>query len=192
MGQSVERCLAQIREADSTYDLHVIDRINMQFNVEMSIIPRATNLTKFKVSGHLPLLKANFSDRKYKIMMNIIDKVTPSASSKRSVQEQPSVSPRSVPNEKVSINKLTNELIKEKALKDKKDVQWDRLKHRDSIVMAEKLGLGKTLHDLIVSYEDDSDKDKDVHEDHAEEFFDAQDTEVRFPNNISIQIRWKS
>ncbi|CAG8448137.1 4681_t:CDS:10 [Diversispora eburnea] len=151
VGQSVERCLAQIREVDSKYDLHVIDRINMQFDVGISIAPKAANLTKFKVSGHLPLLKANFSDRKYKIMMNIIDKIV---------------------DDKLSLSRLTNELVREKALKDKKDVQWDRLKHRDSIVMAEKLGLGKTLHDLIVI-----DEDNDTHEDHAEEFFDAQDTE---------------
>ncbi|CAG8805856.1 18096_t:CDS:2, partial [Dentiscutata erythropus] len=166
-------------QVDSKYDLHVIDRINMQFDVGISIAPKAANLTKFKVSGHLPLLKANFSDRKYKIMMNIIDKVTPSSPSSSpsssppppNAKESQTVS-REIVDDKLSLSRLTNELVREKALKDKKDVQWDRLKHRDSIVMAEKLGLGKTLHDLIVI-----DEDNDTHEDHAEEFFDAQDTE---------------
>ncbi|CAG8475084.1 9038_t:CDS:10, partial [Acaulospora morrowiae] len=156
VGQSVERCLAQIRDADSSYDLHFIDRINMQFMVEMSILPRASNLTRFRVSGHLPLLKANFSDRKYKIIMNIIDKVSPSSSTK---EETPVTV---IPEEKSSLSKVAKEFLREKRM------QWERAKHRDSVVMAEKLGLGKALQELVIIDEDDEE---------ADEFFDAQDTD---------------
>ncbi|CAG8543869.1 1688_t:CDS:10, partial [Acaulospora colombiana] len=158
VGQSVERCLAQIRNADPTYDLHFIDRINMEFLVEMSILPRASNLTRFKVSGRLPLLKANFSDRKYKIIMNIIDKVTSSSSN---AIEEPSVVVTH--EDKISFSKVAKE-----ALREKKALQWERAKHRDSVVMAERLGLAKVSHlpDLVVVDDDEEETD---------EFFDAQD-----------------
>ncbi|KAF9166895.1 hypothetical protein DFQ26_006563 [Actinomortierella ambigua] len=77
VGQSVERCLNQIRDSNAEGDLHVIDKINMTFHVHLSIIPHATNLTKIRVFGDLPLLQVNFSDRKYKTLMRIVDLVTP-------------------------------------------------------------------------------------------------------------------
>ncbi|ORZ00047.1 hypothetical protein BCR41DRAFT_313859 [Lobosporangium transversale] len=77
VGQSVERCLQQIRKPDKGNDLHVIDKINMTFHVHLSILPQAPNLTKIKVFGDLPLLQINFSDRKYKTLMRIVDLVVP-------------------------------------------------------------------------------------------------------------------
>lgn len=43
---------------------HIVERINMSFDVQNAIL-NAPNLTRFKVSGHLPELQLNFSDRKY-------------------------------------------------------------------------------------------------------------------------------
>ncbi|KAI1310241.1 hypothetical protein EDD11_003857 [Mortierella claussenii] len=77
VGQSVERCLQQIRKPSKENDLHVIDKINMTFHVHLSILPQAPNLTKIKVYGDLPLLQINFSDRKYKTLMRIVDLVVP-------------------------------------------------------------------------------------------------------------------
>ncbi|CAG8518582.1 8655_t:CDS:10 [Ambispora gerdemannii] len=89
VGQSVERCLEQIRNPNANHDLHLIDRMNLQFFIEMSILPQASNLTKFKVSGHLPLLKANFSDRKYKIVMKIVDLITPKSEEVKETEPEP-------------------------------------------------------------------------------------------------------
>src|SRR5581483_1201575 len=179
----------------ANYELHVIDRINMQFNVEMSILPRASNLTKFRVTGHLPLLKANFSDRKYKIMMNIIEKVTPESKEEntsnfqfpstenfslgdlveealedvQSRQDRRDRRDRQEKQDKLSEKKLNKNLVN-------KALAWDRAKRRDSMVMAEKLGL-KTARDLVIdssSEGEDESKDEDKHE----EFFDAEDTDV--------------
>nr|CAG8504476.1 8535_t:CDS:10 [Entrophospora candida]CAG8514013.1 6898_t:CDS:10 [Entrophospora candida] len=132
VGQSVDRCLNQIRDPNSNFDFHVIERINMTFFVEMSIVRRASNLTKFRISGHLPLLKANFSDRKYKIIMNIIDTIVP--------PNEPSTPNKGESNfsnfdKKPLSPKPSRDLnfIREKALK------WERLKHRES--MAGKFGL---------------------------------------------------
>ncbi|KAG0003109.1 hypothetical protein BGZ80_007728 [Entomortierella chlamydospora] len=77
VGQSVERCLQQIQKPSKDNDLHVIDKINMTFHVHLSILPQAPNLTKIKVFGDLPLFQVNFSDRKYKTLMRIIDLVVP-------------------------------------------------------------------------------------------------------------------
>ncbi|KAG0246128.1 hypothetical protein B0O80DRAFT_498393 [Mortierella sp. GBAus27b] len=77
VGQSVERCLQQIRNPSKDADLHVIDKINMTFHVHLSILPQALNLTKIKVFGDLPLLQINFSDLKYKTLMSIVDLVVP-------------------------------------------------------------------------------------------------------------------
>ncbi|KAF8938290.1 hypothetical protein BGZ58_001218 [Dissophora ornata] len=77
VGQSVERCLQQIRKPSKENDLHVIDKINMTFHVHLSILPQASNLTKIRVFGDLPLMQINFSDRKYKTLMRIVDLVVP-------------------------------------------------------------------------------------------------------------------
>lgn len=57
--------------------LHIVEQINVDFVVETSILPKAPNLTKLRVSGHLPMLHAMVSDSKYKNLMRIIDVAIP-------------------------------------------------------------------------------------------------------------------
>lgn len=57
--------------------VHLLERINLDFTLHNSILPKAPNLTKFKITGHLPELRVNFSDRKYKTLMAIIDVAIP-------------------------------------------------------------------------------------------------------------------
>ncbi|KAI9141282.1 hypothetical protein BKA69DRAFT_1124929 [Paraphysoderma sedebokerense] len=87
VGSSLSKCLEQL-DAPCSGDLHVIDRINISFMLSMSILPQAANLTRMKICGSLPLLKLNLSDRKYKVVMKIIDLV--SGSSPTSSQTEPS------------------------------------------------------------------------------------------------------
>ena len=49
----------------------------MDFLIEMSIIPKGSELTKFRVSGNLPVLHASMSDAKYKSLMRLIDVAIP-------------------------------------------------------------------------------------------------------------------
>src|SRR4051812_616283 len=86
----------------------------MQFNVEMSIIRHASNLTKFRVTGQLPLLKVNFSDRKYKIIMNIIEKITPKSTNESTENAQ-------FPPDKFSFNEIVEDVLKDRS-KEKKPV----------------------------------------------------------------------
>lgn len=77
IGPSVEETLNELSSQKQLKHYHIVDQINMDFQVEISILPKASTLTKFRVSGHLPQLHASMSDTKYKAMMRIIDAVMP-------------------------------------------------------------------------------------------------------------------
>jgi len=146
----------------------------MQFNVEMSIIRHASNLTKFRVTGQLPLLKANFSDRKYKIIMNIIEKITPQSTNESTESIQ-------FPTDKFSFNEIVEEVLKDKPKGKKpmlsKNMANKALAWKQKDTIAEKLGL-KTPQDLVIDSSSEGEENDESHEDKPEEFFDAQDTDV--------------
>ena len=79
IGPSVEETLKAVRKDDreSSSPFHIIDGINVTFQIELSILPKATNVTKLRVVGRLPTLRASISDAKYKTMMKIINKSIP-------------------------------------------------------------------------------------------------------------------
>ncbi|KAI9686492.1 MAG: hypothetical protein M1822_003503 [Bathelium mastoideum] len=77
IGSSVESTRAQLDPATPTKNMHLIDRINMNFSIETCIIPKAADLTKFRISGHLPVLHASVSDAKYKSLMKLLDVAIP-------------------------------------------------------------------------------------------------------------------
>ncbi|KAI9821337.1 MAG: hypothetical protein M1826_000708 [Phylliscum demangeonii] len=77
IGSSVGEVKAQLEKRDESRNLHLIDRINVDFVLEASILPKYPNLTKFRLSGHLPLLQVSVSDQKYKRLMRLIQAATP-------------------------------------------------------------------------------------------------------------------
>ena len=77
IGPGIEATKAQLNAEEDVNNLHIIDRINMDFTLETSIIPKASDLTKTRISGHLPVLHASISDRKYKNLMRLIDVAIP-------------------------------------------------------------------------------------------------------------------
>jgi vacuolar protein sorting-associated protein 13A/C len=107
IGPSVSETKAHLEE-DSDKSLHVVDRINIRFVVETSIVPKAPNLPKMRLSGHLPVLHASASDVKYRTLMRIIDVAIPKLDN-----DEEEV--RDVEEEKLSLpadNTVTKELIK--------------------------------------------------------------------------------
>ncbi|CED84268.1 Vacuolar protein sorting-associated protein [Phaffia rhodozyma] len=76
MGNSLEACISALDSTESNTEVHVLERINMTFLAQNAIL-NAPNITKFKVSGQLPVLQLNFSDRKYKTLMRFIDVAIP-------------------------------------------------------------------------------------------------------------------
>lgn len=77
IGPSIEDTKAQVMAKDDPQSMRVVEKINIDFIVETSIIPKAPNLTKVRVSGHLPVLHASASDKKYKSLMSIINAAIP-------------------------------------------------------------------------------------------------------------------
>lgn len=77
LGPGIKATKAQLSVKDDPKNLHIIDRINMDFTLETSIIPKASDLTKTRISGHLPVLHASISDKKYKNLMKLIDIAIP-------------------------------------------------------------------------------------------------------------------
>ena len=77
IGPGIEATRGQLESKNDSRNYHIIDRINMDFVLETSIIPKASDLTKTRISGHLPVLHASMSDRKYKNLMRLIDIAIP-------------------------------------------------------------------------------------------------------------------
>lgn len=80
IGSNVRDTMKQLHNKVSDSPASVVDKTNMDFLVEISILPDAHSLTKFKVSGTLPKFGASMSDSKYKIMMSLIDVCIPNLS----------------------------------------------------------------------------------------------------------------
>lgn len=55
----------------------MLERINIELQVQNSIVPTAYSLSRFKVSGKLPSLHVNLSDTKYQSLMRLIDVCIP-------------------------------------------------------------------------------------------------------------------
>jgi vacuolar protein sorting-associated protein 13A/C len=84
IGPGVEATKAQLNANEQSRNFHIIDRINVDFALEMCIVPKVTQLTRTRISGHLPELHASMSDTKYKGLMKLIDIAIPQFEDKTS------------------------------------------------------------------------------------------------------------
>ncbi|PHH61768.1 hypothetical protein CDD81_7979 [Ophiocordyceps australis] len=87
IGPSIAETKAELGYKSEGSQLHVVEQINVDFVVETSILPKAPNLTRFKVSGHLPMLHVTVSDTKYKNLMKIIDVAIPKLGQEEATQD---------------------------------------------------------------------------------------------------------
>lgn len=92
IGPGIQATKDQLNAKDDSKNYHIIDRISMDFILETSIIPKAADLTKTRVSGHLPVLHASISDRKYKNMMKLLDIAVPKLESAGTSDNKPQTS----------------------------------------------------------------------------------------------------
>ncbi|KAK5949277.1 Vacuolar protein sorting-associated protein 13 [Knufia fluminis] len=77
IGPGIEATRAELDSADHSKNMHIVERINMDFLLENSIIPKDPNITKTRITGTLPVLHASVSDRKYKSLMKLIEVAIP-------------------------------------------------------------------------------------------------------------------
>ncbi|KAG6381178.1 vacuolar protein sorting-associated protein 13 [Boletus reticuloceps] len=73
--------------------LHLLERTNIDLQVQNSIVPNAFTLARFKVSGNLPSLHVNLSDTKYKTLMRLIDVTIPRFGEESEKSYKPKSSP---------------------------------------------------------------------------------------------------
>ncbi|GAA5849449.1 hypothetical protein JCM5353_001982 [Sporobolomyces roseus] len=100
MGPSLQVCLEALEgnhhgAVDGVGELHILERTSLKFLAQNCIINDAPNLTRFKVSGSLPSLQLNISDRKYKSMMRMIDIAIPhfNSDAEKTVTTRPALQP---------------------------------------------------------------------------------------------------
>lgn len=77
MGPGIEATRAELDSKEDSQKMHLIDRINMDFLLELSILPKAPDITRTRISGTLPILHASMSDRKYKSLMKLLEVAIP-------------------------------------------------------------------------------------------------------------------
>jgi vacuolar protein sorting-associated protein 13A/C len=94
IGPSIKETKKQVDTRDEELTMHIVQRINVDFVVQTSILPKAPNLTKMKVSGRLPVLHATVSDAKYKTLMRIIDVAIPKFDGEQPPQVHKSPEPK--------------------------------------------------------------------------------------------------
>ncbi|KZT02705.1 vacuolar protein sorting-associated protein 13 [Laetiporus sulphureus 93-53] len=76
VGNDLQSCMDALT-SEGHDNLHLLERITLDLQVQNSIVPTAYNLSRFKISGHLPSLQVNLSDTKYKSLMRLIDVTVP-------------------------------------------------------------------------------------------------------------------
>ncbi|KAF2720194.1 vacuolar protein sorting-associated protein 13 [Polychaeton citri CBS 116435] len=89
IGSTVDDTRKALEDEDGTHNFHIIDRINMDFTISTCIVPKATELTKFRIEGHLPHLHAKISDAKYKALMKLLDFAIPKTDEPSTDKEKP-------------------------------------------------------------------------------------------------------
>lgn len=80
IGSTVRDTMKELHNSTTGGPSKVLDATNLDFLVEISILPDAQSLSKFKISGKLPTFSASMSDTKYKIMMQLFDRCLPNLS----------------------------------------------------------------------------------------------------------------
>ena len=77
IGPGIEATKSELESDEDTKNMHIVDRINMSFLLENSIVPKSADITKTRITGTLPVLHISISDRKYKNLMRLLDVAIP-------------------------------------------------------------------------------------------------------------------
>ncbi|KAG9314366.1 N-terminal region of Chorein, a TM vesicle-mediated sorter-domain-containing protein [Chiua virens] len=89
MGTDLQACRDALTSKSGNH-LHLLERTNIDLQVQNSIVPSALNVARFKVSGKLPTLHVNLSDTKYKTLMRLIDVTIPRLGEDSEKKDKPS------------------------------------------------------------------------------------------------------
>ncbi|SCU96025.1 LAMI_0F04874g1_1 [Lachancea mirantina] len=77
VGPDIRSTISKLNLSDRESNSVILDRMEMELDVDISILPRALTLPKIAIYGKLPLLKLSINDYQYKVLMKLIDNCLP-------------------------------------------------------------------------------------------------------------------
>lgn len=184
LGNDIDSCMKGLHSDSTDHGLHLLERINLDFTLHNSILSSAPNLTKFKMTGHLPTLRVNFSDRKYKTLMRIIDVAIPNFDEGRADADSPTKDLGTIEEE---LEPVAISTARQNSAADEEDADQDDDKdlaksRRARARRSETLDLNKARRQRLVGQlrgEDDYIVDAGYDDDDGkDEFQDAEDATV--------------
>ncbi|KAI9279983.1 hypothetical protein BY458DRAFT_470198 [Sporodiniella umbellata] len=111
---SVQECMG---ESKDSVDPCFIDRMDIDFSIELCILPDNTQFAKAKVFGSLPLLNINMSDDKYTTLMKIVEATSPKSDALPDTEEtQPTALRTSESQAEIALPSTENESKAEDSL----------------------------------------------------------------------------
>ncbi|CCH41516.1 Vacuolar protein sorting-associated protein [Wickerhamomyces ciferrii] len=76
IGSTIKSTVEQLHDPHNNSST-ILDKLDMKMLLEMSILPKASNLAKIRATAKLPAFIAKMNDYQYKIMMQLVDKCIP-------------------------------------------------------------------------------------------------------------------
>ncbi|SCV00936.1 LANO_0F09296g1_1 [Lachancea nothofagi CBS 11611] len=77
IGPDIRTTISNLKVSEKESSLTILNNLEFELDVDVSILPKALNLPKVKIYGKLPMLKLSLNDYQYKIMMQLIDRCLP-------------------------------------------------------------------------------------------------------------------
>ncbi|SCV04252.1 LAME_0H16974g1_1 [Lachancea meyersii CBS 8951] len=77
VGPDIRTTISDLKMSERESPLIILNNLEVELDVDVSILPKALNLPKIRVYGKLPMLKISLSDFQYKIIMQLIDNCMP-------------------------------------------------------------------------------------------------------------------
>ncbi|KAM9913092.1 hypothetical protein OXX69_001941 [Metschnikowia pulcherrima] len=77
VGPTIKTTMEQLHTRNAKVSAVILDNFDFKLSLGISILPAATNLARFKVSGEVPGINLALSDFQYKTIMQLVDKLIP-------------------------------------------------------------------------------------------------------------------
>lgn len=77
VGPSIKTTMEQLHTKNAALSAVILDNLDVQLSLGVSILPDAVNLPRLKVTGEIPAIQVSMNDFQYKTIMQLIDVIVP-------------------------------------------------------------------------------------------------------------------
>ena len=77
IGSDITATLDNLKKSSHGNQFYVLEKMQLDIVVDVSILPKALKLPRFRVTGHLPNLSMAFSDYQYKVFLELARNIMP-------------------------------------------------------------------------------------------------------------------